>query len=171
MHFSARADLVFEANTTQLLFSPPFSPYSDHLTTERSQQDPKLTLDELYFRVDWQTLRRLPVSGFIIFNFKALFTPVTHFRHEPYIPSLLHKVLLNGKDNIMEYKGTWAINHVFVPELEKWIKEQEEDGKIEKGWEVGTLKEAPFFPGWRKIWLERMGLSEGTVDESVGKER
>ena len=71
------------------LFMPPNDPHENL----RSQQDPTHTIERCNLRVDWQTLRRLPLSGAIIFNFKALFTPVPQFRHEPYIPSLMLKVL------------------------------------------------------------------------------
>jgi len=105
----------------------------------REFQAPDLTLDRLHLRVDWQTLRRLPLSGAIIFNFKALFTPVADFRHEPYIPSLALKVIKNGKENLMKYKNTWHTEHVAIPALEEFQKEQIEEGMIEKDWEVQTL--------------------------------
>lgn len=155
--------------TAQLLFSPPFPPYSTHLEHARSHREPDLSISDCHFRVDWQTLRRLPVTGFIVFNFKAVFTPLESFRNEPYIPALLRKVLLEGKENIMEYKGTWAVNHVVVPTLEEWIREQEEKGVVEKGWQEETLKESPFFPGWVEKWRNGMGLDEG--EDGIGKER
>ena len=60
----------------QPLFMPPGDPHEQY----REKQDPDLELDRLHLRVDWQTLRRMPLSGGIIFNFKALFTPITEFR-------------------------------------------------------------------------------------------
>ncbi|KAH7889921.1 hypothetical protein F5I97DRAFT_1998333 [Phlebopus sp. FC_14] len=115
----------------------------------RQRQDPDLPLSNIYLRVDWQTLRRLPRSRAIVFNFKALFTPVTDFRREPYIPKLLLKVLLEGKKSIMEYKGTWHIEHKVVPALRDWAKEQEENGVVPKDWKERTLDEDPFYPGWK----------------------
>ena len=75
---------------------PPGAPHE----TFRSQQMPDLELERCYLRVDWQTLRRLPLSGAVVFNFKALFTPVTEFRDEPYVPALVLKILNEGKKNI-----------------------------------------------------------------------
>ncbi|KAF9239669.1 hypothetical protein BU15DRAFT_87969 [Melanogaster broomeanus] len=115
----------------------------------RHSQDPDLPLSNIYMRVDWQTLRRLPKSRAIVFNFKALFTPVTDFRREPYIPKLLLKVLLEGKKSIMEYKGTWHIEHKVLPALKEWAKEQEERGQVPKDWKERTLDEDPFYPGWK----------------------
>ena len=133
---------------------PPGDPHELH----RLKQDPALTLSRLHLRVDWQTLRRLPLSGAIIFNFKGLFTPLTDFRDEPYVPALVRKVLLEGKRSIMEYKNTWHTEHVALPALEKWEKEQVERGMVEENWEVHTLKESPFFPGWEELWRKRQGF-------------
>lgn len=56
---------------------PPGDP---HEAYRDYQMDPaQLPLSRIHLRVDWQTLRRLPLSGAIIFNFKALFTPVEEF--------------------------------------------------------------------------------------------
>ena len=136
------------------LFMPPGHPH----TQLRLVQSSKVTLDRLHLRVDWQTLRRLPLSGAIIFNFKALFTPLTEFREEPYIPALVLKVLKEGKKSIMEYKDTWHTEHVAVPALEKWVQEQEDEGMVEKGWEVRTLEETPYFPGWEEKWHRMQGF-------------
>jgi len=111
-------------------------------------QSAELDETNIELRVDWQTLRRLPRSRAIVFNFKALFTPFTQFRREPYIPALLLKILREGKKEIMEYKGTFHIQHVAIPALERWAAEQEEDGLVPKGWIPRTLNDAPFFPGW-----------------------
>ena len=48
----------------------------------------------------------------------------------------------------MAYKNTWHVEHKVLPLLEQWTKEQEKTGIMEKGWEVRTLDESPFFKGW-----------------------
>lgn len=100
----------------------------------------------------------MPLSGAVVFNFKGLFTPVTSFRDEPYVPALIKKVLLDGKKSIMEYKNTWHVEHVVIPALEAWNKEQEENGLIVENWEVETLKESPYFPGWKAKWHREQGF-------------
>ncbi|KAH6675563.1 hypothetical protein B0J14DRAFT_691551 [Halenospora varia] len=130
----------------------------------REMQKPDLTIDECYLRVDWQTLRRLPLSAGIVFNFKALFTPVQEFRDEPYIPALVLKILNEGKKNLMEYKNTWHVEHVCKPALEQYAREQIEKGwvvpesKDEKEWTVTTLAESPYYPGWEKKWHAKQGF-------------
>ncbi|KAF5017529.1 hypothetical protein F66182_10530 [Fusarium sp. NRRL 66182] len=131
---------------------PLFIPGEDADFKTRQHQSPSLTRDEVHLRVDWQTLRRLPLSGAIVFNFKALFTPLAEFRDEPCIPSLVLKLLNQGKENIMRYKGTWHVEHVAKPTLREWEREQIEKGLIPADWEVSTLEENPFFPGWERKW-------------------
>lgn len=115
-------------------------------------QDPSLKLEDIYFRVDWQTLRRLPLSGAIAFNFKALFTPLSELQDEPYIPSLLCKILDDGKNVMMEHKGTRHVEHVVKPTLKAYERWQVEKGIMEKDWEPHTLDESPFFQGWERKW-------------------
>ena len=126
----------------------------------RNQQLPpsELPLSRIHLRVDWQTLRRLPLSGAVVFNFKALFTPIEEFREEKYVPGLLLKVLKEGKKELMEYKGTWHVEHVVMPNLEEWHREQIDKGLVEKDWEPQTLDESPWFEGWEERWRERQGF-------------
>ncbi|KLJ09892.1 hypothetical protein EMPG_14685 [Blastomyces silverae] len=138
----------------QPLFMPPGDPHELH----RLSQNPSLGLSDCYMRVDWQTLRRLPLSSSIVFNFKALFTPVTEFRDEPCVPKLIAKILKEGKRPLLEYKNTWHVEHVVLPALEKWAAEQEENGLVESGWEVNTLDESPWFKGWEEKWHKQQGF-------------
>lgn len=124
----------------------------------RDAQDPTHDINRVNLRVDWQTLRRLPLSGAVVFNFTALFTPVREFRDEPYVPSLVLKVLKEGKKNLMEYKNTWHTEHVVVPALEEYEREQKEKGLVPKDWEVRTLDESPWFPSWEEKWHRQQGF-------------
>ena len=136
------------------LFMPPGDPHEKY----RDVQAPELTIDRIHLRVDWQTLRRLPLSGAIVFNFKALFTPVTEFRDEPYIPSMLMKILNEGQKNLMEYKNTWHTEHICRPAFEQYEKEQVEKGMVPEDWQPETLKDYPWFPGWREKWKRQQGF-------------
>ncbi|KAJ7929274.1 hypothetical protein B0H13DRAFT_2228556 [Mycena leptocephala] len=109
---------------------------------------PDVQVSDLHLRVDWQTLRRLPRSRAIVFNFKALFTPIEDFREERYIPKLLLKILREGKASFMEYKAFSLVEHRVIPALEEWAKEQEDKGWVPADWKERTLAEDPFFPGW-----------------------
>lgn len=128
----------------QPLYSHPGHPHFNL----RESQLPELRVEDIYLRVDWQTLRRLPKSRAIVFNFKALFTPATDFREEPYIPKLLAKILREGRKPLLEYKSTQHVEHRLLPALDLWVKEQEEKGWVPKDWKERTLDEDPYFPGW-----------------------
>ncbi|KAI8942145.1 hypothetical protein NX059_000234 [Plenodomus lindquistii] len=138
----------------QPLYMPPGDPHEAH----RNMQNPDLDLSRCHLRVDWQTLRRLPLSAGVVFNFKALFTSVTEFREEPCIPGLVLKVLNDGKKSLMEYKNTWHVEHVVKPALEAWHKEQVENGLVPEGWEPHTLEESPWYPGWEEKWRGKQGF-------------
>ncbi|PYI06164.1 hypothetical protein BO78DRAFT_125363 [Aspergillus sclerotiicarbonarius CBS 121057] len=137
---------------------PLYMPKGDPHETLRLSQDPNLQLEDCNLRVDWQTLRRLPLSAAVVFNFKALFTPVTEFRDEPGVPALAAKVLKEGKKNLMDYKGTWHVEHVVLPNLEKWATEQEENGVVPKDWQVATLDDSPWYKGWQEKWHRQQGF-------------
>ncbi|KAF9501303.1 hypothetical protein BDN71DRAFT_1439647 [Pleurotus eryngii] len=128
----------------QPLFCQPDDPHFAF----RNTQSASLRVEDIHLRVDWQTLRRLPQSKYIVFNFKALFTPITQFRTEPYIPRLVAKVIREGKRSILDYKGTDHVEHKALPALDEWAREQEEKGWVPKDWKERTLNEDPFFPGW-----------------------
>lgn len=141
------------------LFMPPGDPHEKL----REVQDPDLKIEDCNLRVDWQTLRRLPLSGGIVFNFTALFTPVQEFRDEAYVPALLIKILREGKQNLMDYKNTWHVEHVVLPELERYATEQVRNGMVkpDKGhatWQEATLAEDPYFPGWEEKWRRQQGF-------------
>ncbi|KEQ97101.1 hypothetical protein AUEXF2481DRAFT_63866 [Aureobasidium subglaciale EXF-2481] len=136
------------------LFMPPNDPHA----ALRNTQNPDHTISDMNLRVDWQTLRRLPLSGGVVFNFKCLFTPVTEFEHEAYIPGLMLKVLKEGKKELMEYKGTWHTEHVVIPALQEMDSRQKEKGMVEKDWEPVTLDEYPYFPGWQDKWHAQQGF-------------
>ena len=144
--------------------TPLFMPSGHPHEKLRTIQKEDLTVEECHLRVDWQTLRRLPLSAGIVFNFKALFTPVQEFRDEPYIPALLLKILKEGRRNLMEYKNTWHVEHVCIPELEKYEREQVAKGLVkpeksgETTWNVTTLEESPYFPGWEEKWHRQQGF-------------
>ena len=93
-----------------------------------------------------------------MFNFKALFTPIEEFRDEPGVPAVVLEVLKHGKKTLMEYKGTWHVEHVAVPALEGWDKEQRESGLVDSTWEVGTLDKYPLFEGWEEKWRGQQGF-------------
>jgi hypothetical protein len=97
----------------------------------------------------------LPKSKAVVFNYKCLFTPVTDFRKEPYIPQLVAKVLRESKAPFKDYKAWGPLEHQFLPALDSWAEEQRAAGLVPKEWEERTLDEHPFYPGWEKDWAHQ----------------
>lgn len=118
----------------------------------REGLNPNLQPENIFLRTDWQTLRRLPLSGAIVFSFKVLFTPITEFEDEPYIPSLLLTILNVGKQSLMVHKGTRHVEHIAKPLLERYRQSQVKKGLVPQDWKPQTLDESPFFPGWERKW-------------------
>lgn len=58
----------------------------------------------------------------------------------------------------MRYKSSWHVEHVVKPALERYEKQQIENGTIEKDWDVRTLDESPWFPGWKEKWHRKQGF-------------
>ncbi|KAJ5562896.1 hypothetical protein N7461_001657 [Penicillium sp. DV-2018c] len=138
----------------QPLYMPPGDPHQLLRLSQRSD----LRLEECHLRVDWQTLRRLPLSGAVVFNFKGLFTPVSEFRDEPGVPELVVKILNEGKKNLLEYKDVWHVQHVVLPKLKEWAQEQRGNGLVAADWEVATLDDSPWFKGWEEKWHRQQGF-------------
>ncbi|CAK7205289.1 hypothetical protein SEUCBS139899_008058 [Sporothrix eucalyptigena] len=113
------------------------------LPEEGMREDvPDIDVEDITLRCDWQTLRRLPLTGAIVFNFKAVFTAFTKLRTEPYVPALLHCVLSEGDPRLITpgkcMKNTRA---VVLPTLKEWEDEQTKAGVVPTDWEPRTLDE------------------------------
>ncbi|KAH8899067.1 hypothetical protein GQ53DRAFT_363966 [Thozetella sp. PMI_491] len=141
----------------EVLFSSPEVAKDWHRSAFANNPD-DLRPEHLKLRCDLQTLRRLPLSGAIVFNFKAVFTPFEELEDEPYVPALLHTILKEGKENLITYKTVERPRQVAMQTLEAWAKEQVRQGVVPEDWEVRTLDESPFYPGWEERWHARQGF-------------
>ncbi len=125
---------------------------------ERPEAEVPDTAD-LHLRCDWQTLRRLPLTGAVVFNFKAVFAPLSALRTEPRVPALLHRVLRDGDPRlVVPGKCTPAVRAAALPALAAWAAEQVAQGTVPADWEPSTLDESPFFPGWEARWHVEQGF-------------
>lgn len=121
-------------------------------------REQEMGVEDIIFRCDYQTLRRLPLSGSVVFNFKAVFVPLTEMRDEPFVPALLAKILDEGKENLITYKTDNHVKDLTIKTCKAWAQEQVEKGLVPADWEVRTLDESPFFPGWEKKWHDQQGF-------------
>ncbi|KAK4164111.1 hypothetical protein QBC43DRAFT_238179 [Cladorrhinum sp. PSN259] len=145
----------------EVMFASPEAERAEGREWRRSafaDEPEKLTYKDIRLRCDAQTLRRLPLSGAVVFNFKAVFTPFEELRNEPYIPALLLKVLEGGKEKLITYKCEGNVRRVAMETLKIWAEEQAKQGVVPADWEVTTLDESPFYPEWEERWKRKQGL-------------
>lgn len=146
----------------EVLFASPQAEAEEGREWKRGRfaggREAELRVEDIRLRCDTQTLRRLPISGAVAFSFKATFTRLEELRDEPYVPALLLKVLEEGNGELVGYKVEEHVKKVAVKALGEWAKEQVENGVVPADWEVGTLDESPFFPGWEQKWRRQQGL-------------
>ncbi|RLV94345.1 hypothetical protein JA1_001833 [Spathaspora sp. JA1] len=94
---------------------------------------------KLFFRSERQSLRRLPISGAIVFTIRTYFIPMVKLCEEPYVPRRLLNGILSWADEVEEYKGFSKFKDILMPYLEMKAKEQEENG-------LDPVKEPQEFP-------------------------
>ncbi|EGW35011.1 HRQ family protein 1 [Spathaspora passalidarum NRRL Y-27907] len=82
----------------------------------------------LYYRSERQSLRRLPISGAVVFTIRTYFIPIAKLCEEPYVPRRLFNGLSSWSDDVGEYKGFHKFKDILLPYLEQKAKEQEANG-------------------------------------------
>ncbi|ABN67788.2 predicted protein [Scheffersomyces stipitis CBS 6054] len=85
-------------------------------------------IDKLYFRSERQSLRRLPISGGVVFTIRTYFIPITELCDEPHIPRRLLNGINSWSDDVEEYRGYHKYKDILLPYLEKRAEEQEKEG-------------------------------------------
>lgn len=101
--------------------------------------DAATTAEQLFFRSERQSLRRLPISGATVFTVRTYFLPISELAKEPYVPRRLLDGMSTWDEDVQEYKGWHKYKDVIVPYLEEKAKEQEENG-------ITTEKEVDQYP-------------------------
>ena len=84
--------------------------------------------EQLFFRSERQSLRRLPKSGAIVFTIRTYFLPLTEMCKEKHVPRRLLNGMTSWGDDVKEYKGWDKYKAVIIPYLEKVAAEQEAEG-------------------------------------------
>lgn len=90
--------------------------------------EPATSPEQLYFRSERQSLRRLPKTGAIVFTIRTYFAPLTEICQEPYIPRRLLDGMSTWGPEVRQYKGFDKFKDAAVPYLEKMARKQEEAG-------------------------------------------
>lgn len=91
-----------------------------------------LTIDDLHFRSERQTLRRLPHSKALVFTVRTYFEPVTVIAQEPHVPGRLAEAIRNWDETVSAYKGKDKWEHILLPYLDEQHRLQAESGLLEQ---------------------------------------
>ncbi|KAK5189190.1 hypothetical protein LTR92_010822 [Exophiala xenobiotica] len=96
-----------------------------------------LRVEEIHFRSERQTLRRLPRSKALLFTIRTYFEPVTVIAQEPHVPGRLAEAVRNWDDTVSNYKGKKHWEHILLPYLDEQHRLQVESGVLETKEEGG----------------------------------
>ncbi|ODQ58128.1 hypothetical protein WICANDRAFT_33870 [Wickerhamomyces anomalus NRRL Y-366-8] len=90
---------------------------------------PKATdINQIYYRSERQSVRRLPISGAVVFTIRTYFVPMVDICKEPYVPIRLLDGINSWTEDVKEYRGYEKFIDVVKPYLEEKVKEQEAMG-------------------------------------------
>jgi hypothetical protein len=94
-----------------------------------------LTVEEIHFRSERQSLRRLPRSKALMFTIRTYFVPVTELVKEPFVPGRLAEAIRQWDDVVSAYKGRMHWDGILLPYLDEMHEKQKResvlDGKVE----------------------------------------
>ncbi|KAI9375789.1 hypothetical protein BJX61DRAFT_539520 [Aspergillus egyptiacus] len=89
-----------------------------------------ITIQDLHFRSERQSLRRLPRSGAILFTVRTYFEPVTAIASEPHVPGRLAEAIRNWDETVSAYKGRSHWEDILLPYLDEQDRVQRETGGL-----------------------------------------
>ncbi|CAF1691510.1 unnamed protein product, partial [Adineta ricciae] len=76
-------------------------------------------IEQIHFRSERQTLRRLPRSGAILFTIHPYFIPLIEIAQEPGVPGRLASAIRSWPDDVSHYKGKQAYEDVILKYLDE----------------------------------------------------
>ncbi|KAK1219245.1 hypothetical protein PQX77_018052 [Marasmius sp. AFHP31] len=85
---------------------------------------PTVVPETLQFRTERQTLRRLPLSGAIVFTIRTYLVPIVELGKEPGVPARLASAVRSWPQGIGRYKGRRNYEGVLLEYLDKCAEEQ-----------------------------------------------
>ncbi|KAL0579644.1 hypothetical protein V5O48_002340 [Marasmius crinis-equi] len=95
--------------------------------------EPVVLPETLQFRTERQTLRRLPLSGAIVFTVRTYLVPMAELGKEPGVPARLASAVRSWPEDVSRYKGKVNYESVILEYLDKCAEEQRlSGGEVEK---------------------------------------
>lgn len=104
---------------------------SDQVASWATADSTNLRVEEIHFRSERQSLRRLPKSGALLFTIRTYFEPVTVIAQEPHVPGRLAEAIRNWDDTMSYYKGKKHWEGILLPYLDEMHQKQVESGVLE----------------------------------------
>ncbi|CUM67803.1 uncharacterized protein PRCAT00005509001 [Priceomyces carsonii] len=92
--------------------------------------EPAKTAEQLYFRSERQSLRRLPKTGATVFTIRTYFLPITKLAREPYVPRRLFNAINSWELDVQDYRGLSKFKDTILPYLEEMAEKQEKEGYL-----------------------------------------
>ncbi|KIJ52601.1 hypothetical protein M422DRAFT_65033 [Sphaerobolus stellatus SS14] len=90
--------------------------------------EPTIDMSNVYFRSERQTLRRLPITGCILFTIRTYLHPVTEIVQEPGVPGRLASAIRSWDEAIARRKDKDLYADTMLPWLDKLHQEQIDAG-------------------------------------------
>ncbi|KAF4305565.1 hypothetical protein GTA08_BOTSDO06176 [Botryosphaeria dothidea] len=104
----------------------------DEVASWATADSADLKLEEIYFRSERQTLRRLPRSGALMFTVRTYFEPVTVIAKEPHVPGRLAEAIRQWDETVSVYKGKKHWEHLLLPYLDEQHRLQVENDVLQE---------------------------------------
>ncbi|KAK0191428.1 hypothetical protein F5146DRAFT_1001243 [Armillaria mellea] len=89
---------------------------------------PVVSPETLRLRTERQTLRRLPLSGAVLFTIRTYVIPIEQLAKEPGVPARMASAVRSWPESVETYKGKELYGSVLVEYLDKCAQEQAERG-------------------------------------------
>ncbi|KAJ4360017.1 uncharacterized protein N0V89_000576 [Didymosphaeria variabile] len=103
----------------------------DQVASWATANSKDLTIDEIHFRSERQSLRRLPKSGALMFTIRTYFEPITVVAQEPHVPGRLAEAIRAWDGTVSHYKGRSHWEGIMLPYLDEMHQKQVESGALE----------------------------------------
>ncbi|KZP00435.1 hypothetical protein CALVIDRAFT_475853 [Calocera viscosa TUFC12733] len=101
--------------------------------------EPTMRIEDIHFRTERQSLRRMPRTGAILFTVRTYIEPmVCILAQEPGVPGRLASSVRSFPDDIFVYKAAHLYRDALLPYLDEAHQKQVEAGIAEEGEEKGN---------------------------------
>ncbi|KAE9404497.1 hypothetical protein BT96DRAFT_955621 [Gymnopus androsaceus JB14] len=95
--------------------------HGDRITPEKPTP---IAAENLRLRTERQSLRRLPLSGAILFTIRTYLFPLEDLAKEPGIPARMASAIRSWPEDVIKYKGKELYEKVMLEYLDKAAEEQ-----------------------------------------------